>query len=219
MDCNAKTRWGHDIYSRTSNNRVTLLGWRKDMHNANGCSGTHVGYNLPQQYPRCFTCHNSAWLSGCTITSVSCRDSTRGKKNITPVLPIHICLRSRVLQLPLSGWDLSEGLEDAEPVPYSTRKNWVRVPEPRDTDWDESSNKARKGKKTCQEQWSPGAPWGGFCKCILFSLQAPPFSAQSDRKRLLETIWWQCDFHLHLMWVFQSACLYKKKKKSKVESL
>lgn len=48
MDYNAKTRWGHDIYSRTSNNRVTLLGWCKEMHNANGCSGTHVRYNLPQ---------------------------------------------------------------------------------------------------------------------------------------------------------------------------
>ena len=46
---------------------------------------------------------------------------------------MQICLRSRVLQLRLTGGtrSASEGLDQAWPVPYRTRVNWVRVPEER----------------------------------------------------------------------------------------
>lgn len=52
---------------------------------------------------------------------------------VAAVSPMHICLRSSVLQLSLLGWDVSEELEVAEPVPYNTKRNWVRVPERRHT--------------------------------------------------------------------------------------
>lgn len=65
----------------------------------------------------------------CLISADYLRWGTNGGEL---VLPMHICLRSSVLQLPLPGGDFSGGLEVAEPVPYNTRRNWVRVPEHRD---------------------------------------------------------------------------------------
>lgn len=46
------------------------------------------------------------------------------------ILPMQICLRLKVLQLPLLDWDrsLSDELGEFEPVPNRTRVNWVRVP-------------------------------------------------------------------------------------------
>lgn len=109
------------------------------------------------------------------------------------VLPMHICLRSSILQLSLPGWEFSEELEVAEPVPYNTRRNWVRVPEHR--------HKWRyKTELTSEEKSRPvmmGLLHGASTPLHFFGL-----SAQSDRKCLLETCSW-------IKRAFWSACLWR----------
>lgn len=112
-------------------------------------------------------------------------------RELAAVLPMHICLRSSVLQLSLPGWD-SEEPEVAEPVPYNTRRNWVRVPEHRHG-WRHKTELTPEEKSRCVMM----GPLHVAAPLHFFWL-----SAQSDRKCLLETCSW-------IMKVFWSSSLWR----------
>lgn len=109
-----------------------ILTTVKETCNSNKRSWAHRRIFHSDHLKRCFTRHISTWHNIWLHNLPSAGGTSFGQDML--VLPMHICLRSKVLQLPFSGWASSVELEDTEPVPYSTRVNWVKVPVRRNGD-------------------------------------------------------------------------------------